>query len=158
MKTIIISALTLLFASMLSLNAHAQGTAASEKEVLKMWDAVWHAYESDEAAMWNFYAEDACEVYPDGSHLCGVKAMKAGYDQFKTMLDGKPTWKYTQPEVKFIEPTVALLIGEIDSDIKLKGGVQIGGKMKFTALVHRVNGQWLIVYDNQTPIQQMPGN
>ncbi len=137
-------------------NAQAQ-TTNSEAAILKAWDDVWTAYDSgNEAQMWSYYAENATEIYPDGSIAVGISHIKAGYEGFKTMLEGKPTWTSTKPEVQFIEPNVALLISDVTSDMKLKGGQQIGGKMKFTALLHQVNGKWLIVYDSQTPVMSMP--
>lgn len=147
----------LFFLVFFSLQLNAQ-TAADKAEVLKMWDEVWHAYEADETKMWDYYADNACEVFPDGSHLCGKDALKAGYEAFKPMLEGKPSWTYTTPEVSFISPDVALLIADINVDMKLKDGQQIGGKMKFTCIVKKTSGRWLIVYDSQTPIMNMPGN
>ncbi len=135
----------------------AQTTSKNESEVLKMWNDVWQAYESgDDAKMWSFYAENACEIYPDGSQLCGLKTIREGYEQFKTMLEGKPSWKISTPTVQFIEPNVAWLTADVDSDIKLKDGPQIGGKSKFVTVIHKVNGKWLIVFDSQTPVMQMP--
>lgn len=156
MKNILFCTLSLLFVSVFTTNAFAQNKANDEAGVLKMWDEVWNAYEANSPSMWSFYADDACEIYPDGSIVCGLQNIKAGYEAFAGMLEGTPSWSYTKPEVRFIEPTVALLIGEITSDIKLKGGQQVGGKMKFTALVRKTNGRWLIVYDCQTPMVQMP--
>jgi len=150
-----ISALFLLTFCVSGLRAQ---TAADQASVLKMWDEVWHAYEADESKVWDYYADNACEVYPDGSHLCGKDALKAAYEAFKPMLDGKPSWTYMTPSVIFISPDVAMLIGDISTDMKLKGGQQIGGKMKFTAIVKKTNGRWLIAYDSQTPIIPMPGN
>lgn len=148
-----------LLACCFALQAQAQQKNNEEAAIQKMWKSVWQAYEkSDEAAMWAAYADDACEVFPDGTSLCGKQALKAGYDQFKDMLDGQPKWTYTAPEIHFVEPNVALLLSDITSDMKLKGGQQIGGKMKFTAVLHKVKGQWLIVYDGQTPVMQAPGN
>lgn len=159
MKNIIFSALTLFSMSLLNQTAMAQSSATNEAKVLKMWETVWQAYETgDEAKMWSFYAENACEVYPDGSSLCGLKAIREGYEQFKTMLEGKPSWTYQKPEVTFIEPNVVLLISDVTADIKLKGGQQIGGKTKFVVLIHQVKGQWLIAFDSQTPVMQMPGD
>lgn len=151
---------TLLFALLLAgisaQTSTAQPTSA-EAEVLKMWDAVWQAYESnDEAAMWAYYAPNACEIYPDGQVACGVETMKAGYEQFKTMLEGKPSWKYTKPSVQFLTADVALLIADVSSDMKLKGGQQIGGPTKFSAIIQRIGGQWRIVFDQQTPVLPMP--
>lgn len=155
MKNIFFSALTLLFVSLFSINANAQKN--DEAAVLKMWDAVWQAYESgDEAKMWSFYADNACEIYPDGSSICGAKAIREGYEQFKGMMEGKPSWTMTKPTVTFLGADVALLISEVVADIKLKGGQQIGGKSKFAAIIHKVNGNWLIAFDSQTPVMQMP--
>lgn len=155
MKNTFFSFLSLLFVSLFSLNAHAQ--SAEESKILKMWDEVWQAYESgNEAKMWSFYTEDACEIYPDGSSVCGVKAIREGYEQFKTMLEGKPSWTMTKPTVRFLGADVALLMSDVTSDIKLKGGQQIGGKSKFATIVRKVNGKWMIEFDSQTPAIPMP--
>lgn len=129
----------------------------SEEALLKMWKDVWTAYQSNnESAMWSFYSATATEVYPDGSILVGKEAIKKGYEEFKTMIEGTPVWTSSTPTITFIEPTVAMLIADIDSDIKLKGGQQIGGKAKFITLVHKVNGKWLIEMDTQVPVISMP--
>ena len=159
MKNIFFCTLTLLFVSLFAQNSAAQ-TASSktdEAALLKMWDDVWQAYESgNDEKMWSFYADNACEVYPDGSMVCGKKAIRESYEAFKTMLEGKPSWTATKPTVRFIEPNVALLSSDVTADIKLKGGQQIGGNSKFVTLVHKINGQWLIEFDSQTPVVQMP--
>lgn len=157
MKNILFSAITLLFVSLLSFNATAQSASKDEAALLKMWDTVWQAYESgDEAKMWSFYADNACEIYPDGSSICGIKAIREGYEQFKTMVEGKPSWSMTKPTITFIGSDVALLMSDVTADIKLKGGQQIGGKSTFATIVHKVKGNWLIVFDSQTPVMQMP--
>ncbi len=154
MKKQLFALLSLFFAGFITLQAQSAGDEAA---VLTMWDNVWHSYEAnDEAKMWDFYSASAIEIYPDGSQANGKETIRAGYEAFKGMLEGTPSWSYARPDVRFIEPSVALLIADITSDIKLKGGQQIGGKMKFVALVHKVNGQWLIEFDSQTPIMQMP--
>lgn len=159
MKNLIFSTLSLLFVSLFSFNANAQSTSKDEVAVLKMWDAAWGAYESgNEANMWAYYTDNACEIYPDGSSICGAKAIREGYEQFKSMMEGKPSWTMTKPTVTFLSPDVALLISEVTSDIKLKGGQQIGGKTKFAALAQKVKGNWLIAFDSQTPVMQMPGS
>lgn len=158
MKNILFSTLTFLLSGLFTLSLHAQSAANDEAGLRKMWDAVWQAYESnDEAKMWSFYAQDACEIYPDGSSACGLQTIKAGYEQFNGMMEGTPSWTTSAPTIQFIEPNVALLMADITTDIKLKGGQQIGGKSKFATIVHKVNGRWLIVFDSQTPVMQMPG-
>ena len=157
MKNIFFSALTLLFVSIFTFNANAQTSSKAEAEILKMWDAVWQAYESgNEAKMWSFYADNACEIYPDGSSICGVKAIKEGYEMFKSMMEGAPSWTMTKPTITFLGTDVALLISDVTADIKLKGGQQIGGQLKFATVIHKVNGQWLIAFDSQTPVIPMP--
>lgn len=159
MKNILFSILTLFSMNLFLQTSAAQSGApkTDEAAVLKMWDEVWQAYESgNEEKMWAAYTDNACEIYPDGSMVCTKKAMREGYEAFKNMLEGKPSWSYTTPTVRFIEPNVALLTADVTSDIKLKGGQQIGGKSKFMALVHKTNGQWLIEFDSQTPVVSMP--
>ncbi len=158
MKKHLLSAFALLFAIGFAVKLQAQ-SAADEAALRKMWNDVWQAYESgDEAKMWSFYSATACEIYPDGSMICGKENIRAGYETFKTMLEGTPSWSMSQPELRFVEPSVALVTADVTADIKLKGGQQIGGKSKFMVLVHKVNGQWLIEFDSQTPVIPMPGS
>ncbi|NUO03272.1 MAG: nuclear transport factor 2 family protein [Saprospiraceae bacterium] len=157
MKNFMRIAFALLFINLLSFNANAQNNSKEEAELLKMWDAVWQAYESgDESKMWSFYDKNACEVYPDGSSMCGLKAIIEGYEQFKTMLEGTPSWSMTKPEITFFGSDMALLMADVTADIKLKGGQQIGGKSKFSTIIRKVNGNWLIAFDSQTPVMEMP--
>lgn len=157
MKNLMFSTLTLLFVSLFTFNANAQTTSKEEASLLKKWDAVWQAYETgNEAAMWAFYADNACEIYPDGSSICGVKAIREGYEMFKSMMEGAPSWKMSTPTVTFIGSDVALLMSDVTADIKLKGGQQVGGKSKFAAVLHKIKGEWLIVFDSQTPVIPMP--
>ena len=72
------------------------------------------------------------------------------------MLEGTPSWKISKPEITFFGSDVALLTSDITTDVKLKGGQQIGGKANFATIIQKVNGKWLIVFDSQTPMQEMP--
>lgn len=148
----------LLLCSAFSLHLTAQ-TDADRAAVLKTWNDVWQAYEKgEETDMWSYYAEDACEIYPDGSSLCGKKAIREGYEAFKGMLEGTPSWTTTEPTLRFLGPDVVMLLSDVTTDIKLKGGQQIGGKSKFMLLLRRTNGRWLIEFNSQTPVLPMPGN
>jgi uncharacterized protein (TIGR02246 family) len=156
MRNILFCTLAFFFASLLPTNAQAQNP---EAEILSMWDNVWKAYESNNLAkVWASYAENACEIYPDGSMMTGAANIKAGYEQFSGMLEGTPSWQSTKPAIRLITPDVALLTSSVVSDIKLKGGQQVGGKSVFALVAHKVKGQWLIEFDSQTPVLQMPGN
>lgn len=148
----------LLICSFFALNLNAQ-TAADEAALLKGWNDIWQAYESgEEAKIWAFYAENACEIYPDGSCICGREAIRQSYEAFKGMLEGKPSWTMTPPTVRFLGPDVVMLLSDVTADIKLKGGQQIGGKSKFMALLRKTDGQWLIEFTSQTPVIPMTGN
>lgn len=153
MKIFIFSTLAILVC-FTQINAQSKN---EEAEVLKIWNDVWAAYEKgDENKMWAFYADDACEIYPDGSQICGIANIKSGYEQFKEMMDGQPTWKMSTPVINFIEPSVVILSCDITADIKLKGGIQIGGPSKFMAVLHKVKGDWKVVFDSQTPVLPAP--
>ncbi len=146
-----------LLATLFTLNANAQKNAKDEADIMKTWDDVWKAYENnDESKMWDFYAPNACEIYPDGSAVCGLTDIKAGYDMFKGMMEGTPSWTCTKPDIHFVDANNALLLTDITTDVKLKGGQQIGGKSKFAVLVHKEKGAWKMVFSSQTPIIPMP--
>lgn len=156
MRNILFCTLALFFASLLPMNAQAQNP---EAEVLSMWDNIWKAYQANDIAkVWSFYSEKACEIYPDGSLVSGLANLKASYEQFSGMLEGTPTWQMTKPTIYFITPDVVLLTSNVVSDIKLKGGQQVGGKSTFAGIIHKTKGKWLIEFDSQTPVLQMPGN
>ena len=146
-----------LLATLFTLNANAQKNAKDEADILKYWDTSWKAYEdNDESKMWTFYAPNACEVYPDGSTVCGLDNIKAGYDQFKGLLEGAPIFTYSKPDIHFIDANNALLLANITTDVKLKGGQQIGGNTKFALVLHKEKGKWLAVFSSQTPVIPMP--
>lgn len=151
--------LVAVFFSNCSTTAQSQNKAADEAALLKMWDNVWADYDSDnEEKMWAYYSETATEIYPDGTSMSGKKAIKAGYEAFKGMLEGKPSWSTTKPTIQWLGTDAALLISDITSDIKLKGGQQIGGKMKFATVAVCRDGKWFIEFDSQTPVlPPMPG-
>jgi uncharacterized protein (TIGR02246 family) len=157
MKNFFFSTLALLFVSLFA-TPSLQAQSPAEAEILKMWNDVWNAYERDDLAkVWSYYAEKACEIYPDGSTIHGVANIKAGYEQFMGMVEGRPSWSATKPAIRFITPDVALLTSDVVADIKLKGGQQVGGKSTFALLARKANnGKWLIEFDSQTPVLQMP--
>lgn len=155
MKNTILFTLTLLFVSLCSFTVNAQ--TAAEKDVLKGWDEVWQAYESNNLdKVWAYYSENAIEIYPDGSMASGLSSIKAGYEQFSGMLEGTPSWQTSKPVIRFITPDIALLTSDVVSDIKLKGGQQIGGKSTFALLLQKRNGKWLVEFNSQTPVLTMP--
>ncbi len=155
MKNIIFSIFTLLIVGLFTTSTQAQKN--TEAEILNMWKEVWAAYESNDLSkVWSHYAENATEIYPDGTTITGLSAIKAGYEQFNGMIEGKPSWNASVPTIRFITPDVALLTSDVTSDIKLKGGQQIGGKESFALLLRKTNGKWLIEFDSQTPVLQMP--
>lgn len=157
MKNLIFNLIAICAFALSAQTLQAQSTSKEEAALLQKWDAVWQAYESgNEAAMWAFYADNACEIYPDGSSICGIKAIKEGYEMFKSMMEGAPSWEMTKPTVTFLGSDVALLMSDVTADIKLKGGQQIGGKSKFAVVLHKVKGEWLIAFDSQTPVVPMP--
>lgn len=157
MKNYVFAAFALLFSCVFAQNAAAQSNAATEAELRKMWGAIWQAYEANQLdQVWPYYQENAVEVYPDGSMAVGVAQIKSGYESFSGMLESAPTWTMTPPVVHVLSSDLALMTSEVTTDMKLKGGQQIGGKSTFAVIVRKVKGQWLIVFDSQTPVMTMP--
>lgn len=155
MKNILFPSLLVAFGCLLSFSTSAQN--AEEAAVLKMWNEVWALYEANDMdKIWAYYTDDAVEIYPDGSMIRGKEGIKAGYEQFSTMLEGTPSWKASPPVVQFITRDVALLTSDVEADVKLKGGQQIGGKSTFALIVKKQNNKWVMVFDSQTPVMQMP--
>jgi ketosteroid isomerase-like protein len=153
MKNALIITLLPLLAGFFAFNTNAQTTTPTDAEILKTWNDVWTAFQNDDSKMWSYYDENACEVYPDGTSICGLANIKAGYEQFKSMLESKPTWNISTPTVqRYKNADIVVLTSDITSSMTLKGGQKIDGKSKMCVVLHKINGQWLIVFDSQTPV------
>ena len=158
MKHLLSLSLSLLLVSLFSFSSSAQ-TSSSEAEVLKMYNETWAAYETkDMAKVWSMYSDKATEIYPDGSLISGLSNIKQAFEQFSSIVEGTPHWKVGTPAIRFITAEVALVTSDVMSDIKLKGGQQIGGKLTFALLLRKTHGKWLIEFDSQTPTLPVPGN
>ena len=153
--TNVLKALALLLALACTTQIHAQ-TAADEAAVKAFWKAAWTNFESGNSdQMWASYTDNASEISPDGSLTNGKKALRENWDAFMKMADEKPAFKYDGESVRFVTPDVALVTWDSEADIKI-GGQQVGGKTKGMAVVHKINGQWLIEFDSLTPVMAMP--
>ena len=134
---------------------HAQ-QASIKAEVIKTFNKVAEAFNTgNDAHGWSYYAENACEITPDGTLTVGKPALKASWDGFMKMADSRPTFTYTNPSVQVITSDVAVLTFDSEADIKIKGQ-QVGGKTKGIAVLHKVNGQWIVEADAITPVTSMP--
>ncbi|HMG15506.1 MAG TPA: nuclear transport factor 2 family protein [Saprospiraceae bacterium] len=157
MKTNLVQLLMIVALGLANTSVHAQ-SKSEETAVKAFWKSVWQAYESDNPEkVFSFYSENACEITPDGMLTCGKKAMLENWKMFMQMVDEKPKFSYEDPLVRFITADIATITWNSNDDIKIKGQ-QVGGKTKGMALVHKINGKWLVEFDSITPVIQMHPN
>lgn len=117
---------------------------------------VYAAYQSgNDAAMWAYYTDNAAEITPDGRLSSGKAALKAGWDEFMKMTDGKPSFTYKMTSWRLISADVALVTWDSTADIKIQGQ-QVGGPTTNVAVLRKVKGNWLIEFDGMTPVMEMP--
>lgn len=154
MKTTIFSFILLFSFSLFSQNASAQtDNQATFEAYLK---TVYTAYESgNNDAMWAFYTEKAAEIAPDGRLTSGKAGLKAGWDEFMKMVDSKPTFNYKLTSWRLVTPDVAILTWDSTANIKIQGQ-KVGGPSTDMAVLHKINGKWMIEFDSMTPVMQMP--
>ncbi len=157
MKTSLLKLLLFISIGFLNSSIHAQ-SKADDAAFKTLWKNIWTAFESgDNAKMFDYYTDQACEITPDGNMTCGKKALIENWTFFMKMLDEKPKFTYSEPTLRYLTPDVLIATWESNDDIKLKGK-QIGGKTKSMAVVHKINGKWLIEFDSFTPVIQMHPN
>ncbi|MEZ5042333.1 MAG: nuclear transport factor 2 family protein [Saprospiraceae bacterium] len=132
--------------------AQKENQATFEAYLAKVYDA--YAATNDEA-MWAFYTDAASEISPDGRLTEGKKTLKAGWDEFMKMVDSRPSFTYKLTSWRLITPDVALVTWDSTADIKVQGQ-QLGGPTNCIAVLHKINGKWLIEFDGMTPIIPMP--
>jgi uncharacterized protein (TIGR02246 family) len=155
MKNILFSILALLFVSLFTSNANAQ-TAADETAVKTFWKQVWKAYEVGNVdEVMKIYADNATSITPDGRLQSGKAAMKEDWEAFTKMTDAPPKFTYEEPSIRVITADVAIVNYFTQADIKI-GGQQVGGKMLGIAILHKVNGKWIVEADSMTPVMEMP--
>ncbi len=136
-------------------SAHAQ-TKSDETAIKAMLKDCFQAFaEGDNERGFSYYADNAWEISPDGSLAMGKQTIRAGYDAFMKMIEGKPKFTFNNVEVRFIKSDVAIVAMDYEADIKINGQ-QIGGKSKGLGVVQKVNGKWLLEADAATPVMQMP--
>ncbi len=154
MKTSFFTFILFFSFSLFTQNAVAQtDNQASFEAYLK---TVYTAYQSgNNDAMWAFYTENASEISPDGRLVSGKAALKAGWDEFMGMVDSKPSFTYKLTSWRLITPDVAILTWDSTADIKVQGQ-QVGGQTTDMAVLHKINGKWMIEFDGMTPVMQMP--
>lgn len=154
MKTTIFSFILLFSFSLFNQNASAQTDNQASFEAFLT--TVYTAYESgNNDAMWAFYTEKAAEITPDGRLTAGKAGLKTGWDEFMKMVDSKPTFTYKLTSWRLVTPDVAILTWDSTADIKIQGQ-QVGGPSTDMAVLHKINGKWMIEFDSMTPVMQMP--
>lgn len=157
MKTNLIQLLMVFAFGLISMNVQAQ-SKVDEDALKAFWKKVWQAYESgNDQKMFDFYADNASEITPDGNITNGKKAMIESWKEFMKMVDEKPKFTYENPTIRFISPDIAISTWDSSADIKIKGQ-QIGGKTKGMAVLHKIKGNWYIEFDSMTPVMQMHPN
>ena len=135
--------------------ANAQ-TAADEAAVKSFWKEVWQAYETgDINKVLPYYTDQAQEIGPDGRMLTGKAQLRENWEGFMKMLDAKPAFTSSEPNIRFITPDVVLITSDTQADIKM-GGQQVGGKTKDSVLLHKIKGRWYVEFDSMTPVMEMP--
>jgi len=131
-------------------------TAADEATVKAFWKEVWQAYETgDINKVLPYYTDQAQEIGPDGRMLTGKTQLRENWEGFMKMLDAKPSFTSSEPNIRFITPDVVLITSDTQADIKM-GGQQVGGKTKDTVLLHKIKGRWYVEFDSMTPVMEMP--
>lgn len=155
MKNIFFNALmTLLFAC--NINAATAQTAADEAAVREFFMAAWATFNAgDIDKSLDAFTEKAGEIGPDGSLLTGKQSLRESYEAMMKMVDAKPSFSCEQLTVRFITADVAITTFDSNADIKI-GGQQVGGKTKGMAVLHKINGKWLIEFDSSTPVLPPP--
>lgn len=144
---------TLFIARIISASAQSKSDESAIKTMLKECFNAFADGNNDKG--FTYYTENAWEITPDGSLAMGKQTIKAGYDAFVKMIEGKPQFTLNNIEVRFIKSDVAIVALDYVTDIKINGQ-QIGGKSKGLAVVTKANGKWLLDADAATPVMQMP--
>ncbi len=148
--------LIFVFASVIS-TVKAQST--NDEASLKIfWNNLWEAYATGNAVqIYSNYTDNATMITPDGNTLLGKNAIIESWNEMINMLDEKPKFIYSNLSINYNAKDMATLSWDNATDIKVEGQ-QIGGNLKETAVVHRLNGNWLIESDTMRPLIQMSSN
>ena len=136
-----------------------KGQSTTDEAGLKtFWNNLWEAYTTGNAVeIYAHYTENATMTTPDGNTLVGKHAIIDSWNEMVEMIDEKPKFTYSNLTISFSSKDMASLSWDNTTDIKIEGK-QIGTSVKETAVVHRLNGIWLIESDFMRPLIQMSSN
>lgn len=130
--------------------------SSAEKAIIETFNEVTKSFNSgNDEHGWSYYTDNAFEISPDGSIITGKKPLRENWSTFMKMTDTKPTFKYTNPSVRIITSDVATITFDSEADIKIQGQ-QVGGKTKGFAVLHKINGKWMVEGDAIVPVTPMP--
>lgn len=154
MKTSFFSNLILIFSSLFSLNLAAQSDHQAIFEAyLKQ---VYTGFETESiSAVDKYYAENAAEIGPDGSLTSGRQALRESWEKLQSMMDAKPQFAYKLTSWRFVKPDLALITWESHDKFFLFGQTMESDNT-CSALLRKEKGQWLIEFDQVTPVRPFP--
>jgi uncharacterized protein (TIGR02246 family) len=145
----------LLFCALCATTAQAQ-SATDVASVKSFWKEVWQSYQTGNTEqVMKVYTENSSSITPDGRIQVGKTAMKEDWENLMKMVDEAPKFTYEEPTIRLITPDVAIVTYSTEADIKM-GGQQVGGKTIGMAVLHKINGKWMVESDSMTPVMPMP--
>ncbi|MEP7268074.1 MAG: nuclear transport factor 2 family protein [Saprospiraceae bacterium] len=129
---------------------------SKDAEILKVWNHIYEAFNSGETEKgFTYYSANAWEISPDGNIYKSKSEIRTSWDTFMKMMDEKPKFTPSNPEVKFITPDVALITWQTEDEMKMQGQT-MKSKNNGLAILKKTGGKWLVEADALIPIMEMP--
>jgi len=156
MKSSLIQLIIVFVFASITTTISAQNTDVDKVKTL--WSNLLDAYNTgNHDKIFSYYADNASMVTQDGSLIEGRKELIESWKGMMIMLDQKPAFSYANLTVSFVSSDVAKLNWDNTTDIKIEGQ-QIGGKLKESAVLNKINDNWVIVSDTLRPFMGMSSN
>lgn len=99
---------------------------------------------------WAAYTEEAACIEPNGQIIVGKPALK------KALADLVKYAEYEEVairgvQVRLLGPEVAIATLEAETSVKINGE-QVGGKIRVSSMLRKMNGAWKIEFEQVTPL------
>jgi uncharacterized protein (TIGR02246 family) len=147
----LLSLVILLFCLCVNSSARAGSVEEDVFEVEKNWVKAFYNADLELMSSLYWHSPETTEYTPNES-FNGWDAIEANLKKYFELGKGTFDWKYFNTEVVILTDNMAIISGYHDMFEKPPGGNPYSLVLRFTLVLQKTNGKWLIVHNKETRV------
>lgn len=133
-------------------------SASVEEDVLQVeinWCKAFNKADMELMSSLYWHSSKTTEVTPNESHE-GWDAIETNIKKYFELGEGVFDWTYFDTQVVMLSDNVAVISGYHNMFEKPPGGDPYALILRFTLVVQKIEGKWLIIHNNETRVDTGP--